>query len=656
MNENEYERLKEKGYVEDGVLKIPFSELTTMYTNTEAVTNNSSKERVDKTVVVTDSKNNSKRVSSIMMGYNKAGIILKDGNFVNSDELLIAMEQAVSSLDSGTVIINKKGERLTPEKMRELFEVATETAGKITIKEQNYKVDNQEARNWSVTSADGREFNKGVVFLGNDGIKLESGDYINLNDFLQALHEYVLLKPQDDKSFYPKPIQPAPKEEPPKEKTVRVTKKFKNRLGVWLASLALTITLLTSINVVDRYTEVVESVNRHFIEYQVEYEQLTEDDIQKMVDEKINTLEMGQDVKVNEGDTFYVDSTLKPGQSKTIGDEFVKEGKEAGDYRITGISIVDENGNVVAYIEDFSGKLNTPNLGKYIDEVCAKNNLDKNNISVRLHLGNNVDKTRLGWIDVTDLIGKDDLSDKMLEDIIKESAVYTGKVETDAQNITLDNGVIVSIRDENGKLLPPGSKVIGSDNLEYTINYLNQKTESFESVTQEKDGKMLEFNIENANLALAALPLATAIATAISNKKKNDKAQENPEFFKFENEENYQKFVEEFKKSKEEYEKKSKFSKMLKNIFYRKEVDIMQQLTQEQTKELYSVIMKHSGTDFPFSSDDKIEIKQGKIFVRYQNGTIEDITSIVIDDIKDIGRKNEIVEEGRLTDEIRRRH
>lgn len=653
---NEYEKLTEDGYTKEGNINLQTDNLTTMTTTTEAVSQDNNNARQDKTVIVNDRENHTKRVSSIMMGYNKAGIQLKDGEFVNADELLVALEQAVSSLEAGTIIINKKGEPLTEEKIQELFELAAEAAGKIVIKEQNQNITNQDANNWSVVSTDGREFKKGVVFLGNDGIQLTQGEYISKEEFLKALQEYMILKPPQETIPPIEETEKEEKEQKENKKTLRVTKKYKNKASAWLALSALLITLLLSLNIADKYVNIIETFQKHTIEYQIDLESLTEEEMQNLINQEINNLTLGETVEVKDGDEFYITSQTKDGESKTIGKEFSKEGKEAGQYKITGFSIVDKNGNVIAYIEDFNALLSAPNLGDFIKEVCEKNNLQHSDIEAIVHLGNNKDNTRLGWINVKKLIDSNDITQEMIESIVKDGTSFSGEIDAKENFITLDNGTTIQIKDANGNLITPGSTVIGSDGREYVINNLSEKTETNEIISQQKDGKKIVFDIQDANLALAAAPLIAAVGAAIANKKKNKNAQDNPEFFQFENDENYQQFLKEFQDEKAKYEKESSFGKMLKRIFYQKEVDIAQQLTTEQTEQLYTIIMQHNGKDYTINKEDKIEFKNGKIFLKQPNGSSQDITPFIMEDIKNIGKENETLSEGRLTDEIRRKH
>ena len=150
------------------------------------------------------------------------------------------------------------------------------------------------------------------------------------------------------------------------------------------------------------------------------------------------------------------------------------------------------------------------------------------------------------------------------------------------------------------------------------------------------------------NLGLGIVPLLGSAAYAVHNKRKNDYEQKNPKFFEFASSEDYYKFKREFEQAKDKYEKQSKFSQVLKRIFIRKEEDLMQRLTKEQSKELYEAIMKHANVDFVYGPNDKLDFKNGKIYVNYSDGHYMNITDIVMSDINMIGKDNEVVAKGRV--------
>ena len=138
------------------------------------------------------------------------------------------------------------------------------------------------------------------------------------------------------------------------------------------------------------------------------------------------------------------------------------------------------------------------------------------------------------------------------------------------------------------------------------------------------------------------------MAAHIATKKKNEEAEKEPSLFEFENEEEYQKFKKEFEEAKEKYEKTSGFKKMLKDLFYRKEVDLLQRLTEEQIQKLYAAIRNWHDGDYSYNPSDRIEFRNGKIIIIFQDGRTQDITDIVMPTIAPIGKENKPEAEGLL--------
>ena len=106
--DSEYERLIKEGYIEEGTLVVYVDDLTKMDLSPSEVKPDGVKgERQDKDVVVIDKQGRSKKVSSILLGKNKKQVQLGDGSFINSDELLEAIKEAVSRLKVLLLLIKK---------------------------------------------------------------------------------------------------------------------------------------------------------------------------------------------------------------------------------------------------------------------------------------------------------------------------------------------------------------------------------------------------------------------------------------------------------------------------------------------------------------------------------------------------------------------
>lgn len=646
----DYERLVKEGYIEAGTLVIQVDDITKLQLTSEEVKpEDSIQTRQDKGVVVVDKYGRMKKVSSLMFGYNKKGVELADGNFANADELLAAMQQAIDSLDKGTIIVDKKGKVLNPE---ELLQVVMETSGKIKIGDRAMGVTNQDSRYWSVTGANSDiEHNKGVVFLGNDKIELKSGEYVSVEELLAALNDYMIMKPKEVV------VEQTVKTE--ERKVVRVVHKYKDKLSRWLVLLSALLVLGSGFSLKDNVQtievpvevqqQIMQIVEADQLSYGIDGYELTYETFEQARKRIISQKTIGQDVYLEQGDTLYSNSHLT-GNKAVIGNGLRQE----GNYQISGVSIVC-NGHIYDYHVDLSIQNPGFEIGKFINKVCEENNLDLNQVQIRVHFGNSQNHTTTGWISLDKLIKEENIEKQL---VLEKTSTYDGIVEDfNGPTITINtlNGTTtIKVTDENGNLLAPGSTVIGSDGKQYVITDLSvTKTQIEKNVVvtetqmeqrQVVDGKKLSWRIQDCSLLIGIAPLLGAIASTVITKKKNDELEKNPTFFEFENEEQYQKFKREFEEAKLKYEKQSSFSKMLKNLFYRKEVDILQNLTEEQIQQLYSAIK----SNYAYSENDRVEFKNGRIIVTHQDGKTQDITDEVMPAIASIGKENKVVAEGLL--------
>ncbi|MDO4341517.1 MAG: hypothetical protein Q4C44_02095 [bacterium] len=632
---------------------------------------NSNSKREDRSTVIHGENGEEFTSSTIMMGYNKQNYKLGDGSFVSSKELVEAMKAAVAKYEPQTVIVHKKTGKVL--NIDEFIKMIKGAQGALILGDKSEKVENQDSRTIKIESADGRVANKGVLFLGNRGLKLATGEYVSLDEFNTAIKEYVAVTP---KTKEPEPVpvtEPVPTAEPKPEpkvteepKVARVTRKYRNRASMWLAILAALTVLLSGfkektnvgpVKVTDDIKDAIaqQNIRENNLYFNIGGTIYDYEPVSGTIQRTTEDLTMGGNLNVIDGQSFNTNS-LETGREKSIGGEFSKENKFAGDYRITGFSIV-KDGKILNFKEDLEGLDNTTKLKDVLDKTLADRNLNFEDVEIKIHLGKDGDSSRLGWIDVSEFINADTITDDMIKKVATKGVVDQGKITNfKGEYLTMSNGVSIKIVDVNGNLLPKGTTVIGSDSKEYTIENLELKTEEktldnnlqTDSSKDIEETKSLQWSVKNMNLGLGIVPLLGSVAFAIDNKKKNDQEQKNPKFFEFTNGEDYYKFKREFEQAKDKYEKQSKFSQMLKRIFIRKEEDLMQRLTKEQSKELYEAIMNHANKDFVYGPNDKINFKNGKIYITYSDGHFMDITDIVMSDIYNIGKDNEIVAKGRL--------
>ena len=673
IDNNEYENLVKAGYIEAGTLVIKVDDITRIELSPEEIKAAASKQgaRQDKAVVLIDKQGRMKKLSSLMFGYNKGQVQLADGSFANSDDLLAAMEAALNSLEEGSIVVDRKGKPINPQ---DLIRVVEEAAGKVKIGERSPKFPNQEARQWSVEGANSDvDHKKGVVFLGKDGAELKPGEYVSVDELMAAIAEYVIMKPKPEEVPDEDGI-PGDDEDKDKDKeptSVRVTKKYKNKLSRWLIMFMILATLLSGFRIKDKVVTVeedveVERIVMHMTEQQqlsfevdgVTYE-LTYETLEEAQKRMATEYKIGEEVVLQDGDTLYENSMLG-GQKAVIGSGL----RQAGNYAISGVSIV-YNGRVFSFYADLDVSNPGYDIGAFINKTCEENNLDLDDVQIRLHIGNTSDNTRTGWIDITELIKEDQVEKQVESQEMVVTANYDGVQENfNGSTIEIDtaNGkVTLNVVDANGNLLAPGSIVVGSDGKEYQIGSLNlstievmQEQTVTETVTQEKevvDGKKLTWSIQDCSLAVGIAPLVGAIAAEVATRKKNEESQKLPLLFEFEDDRDYQRFKTEFKEAKVKYEKSSNFGRMLKRIFFREEYHIMQNLTEEQVQEIYRTVRTMNNEAYRYTEGDRVEFRNGRIIIITKDNMMQDITEQVLPKIAHIGKDNPVEEEGLIIPE-----
>lgn len=673
--DSEYEKLIKEGYIEAGTLVVHVDDLAKMeissHVHEDMKREGARGERQDKSVVIVDKHGNRKRASHIPFGNNKKGVKLSDGSFMNSDELMAAMNEAISQLKPGTILVDRKGRFTTPE---ELLQVVNQAAGKILIGEIPGNIRNL-GRLVSVVGADSETVHrKGTMVIGPKSFDIGEGEFVNFEEFMKALNDYVIMYKGEETKKDPEPVpQPIePKTPTDKENDnpilVRVVRKYKNRLAAWLLLLALLATALTGFRKEIKYedqlvprsqivqmTRLVERENLHYHIQEMEYEDILETYQQFML-RNASELNIGDPFYLQDGDEFYETSSLT-GRKGIVGQGI----RKAGNYDVTGISIYCNNHYYGSFV-DLDASEAGYNLGTFINNTVTKYGLNYDELELRLHLGNSKDYTIAGWSNISSLIQEDEITPEVIGKKAVEGSTYDGVVTNFTGSTitidTLDGKVEIPVMDASGKLYEAGTTVYGSNGQEYIISDLEIVDETVrirESVTQTEYvneqvavGKKLTWRVQDCNLTVAIAPLLAALASYIATKKKNKEAEKNPNFFEFEDEAEYQKFKKEFEEAKEKYEKTSGFKKMIKDVFYRKEVDLLQRLTEEQIQALYAAIRNCHNGDYSYNPSDKIEFKNGKIIITFKDGRHQDITDIIMPSIAQIGKENSYETEGRL--------
>ena len=300
-----------------------------------------------------------------------------------------------------------------------------------------------------------------------------------------------------------------------------------------------------------------------------------------------------------------------------------------------------------------------PNVDVSLEEFLAQldvANYDMNNLCFSLHMG------KRGWVEANDLVkinGENvQLNVQELVEVAKKVATHKGTAPGDADfaNIAPEGEEPVWVKltdDETDELFPAGTVVEGKDGKQYIITSLERVTIENEQVVEGQEVESrLAWSITEVDLIPALLPLLAADGISVATAIKNKKNKENPNFFEFENDEDYLRFKDDFEKAREEYRSASKFGNLLKRIFIGEKYHISTDLTEEQVEEMYTTIRNSDNEDYTYNPNDQIRIMEGQVFAVHEDGTKTNITKTV----SHIGKDNPEGTKGLLTDEIVETH
>lgn len=416
----------------------------------------------------------------------------------------------------------------------------------------------------------------------------------------------------------------------------RVTNKVKNRLSIILASAALATAFAAPWAFIDKVNAEFSSVgtyeqvdnNKLNYEYILDY---TYDDI-------ISDINMGDSLYLNYGTSLYVDSE-KNGKEYLIG---TGKYRKEGNYEITGFSIV-VNGRYATAVTNLTGKNKNVNLGEFVNNYCKRNNLSIDDIEIMLHFGNDYDNTRIGWVPCEKVLG---------QVIVNKATNFKGTIDNlDANTnyITLDNGVNIPIKDDNGNYYQAGDIVVGSDGNRYKIGEFNlvetKVNNSINGVSNEiKACKKLSFSVDNISLfeyALFSSLVAAAAASIISTYKKNKELSKEPIF----DTANFPYGILMTEKEQNDY---ISFPDNVGKFFY-DEYSELRELYPDQINALYMAIQTLDSEKYKYSPTDKIRPpKDGRFSVLRIDGSIVDITIPLLEKIEELARRNDVVAKGEL--------
>ena len=472
--------------------------------------------RDDRTVHITPQNGEEKKTSSIMMGYNKQGIELENGEYVNFDEVSEAINKELQTDEPNVVYVSKKtGKKIAkPEVIEELFKDVIAVSNGLKISEDN-SIQNQNTARIAIEEyAKNKKHNKGVMMFGNEGIELPNGDYVLISEIESALENYVRMTPSEIIEIDEPTKGQDPKQKPKKEEKYRVIDRIKKKMTIIPIVIAIAGTLATGFKMEPTFTTEVVQNDRTEAIYMVD--ELHEKSEQELIDEaveRIQDIKTGDKIQTEEGLEYHESSTYKYGGANKSA-EFGGKYREAGEYNVDYISILNDGKIVqVKYNEGES-------LGENLKETADRLGVSISDLESYIHIGGPVS----GWVSTDDLVKFQ--VDKSLEDknVILETNKNIKVENKDFNGSTIsinENGTNVDLKvvDANGNLLKPGSIITGSNGVQYRIQDYNLEQKLDKEEKQVQTGEHLTWSIHNISSEVALLSgAASLIATKLSER------------------------------------------------------------------------------------------------------------------------------------------
>lgn len=502
------QREEEKKYTEE-TLSISTEGLSRLKLSSEPF----GKGRDDRGVVVTSSDGLTKKISSIMMGYNKDKIELENGDYVSWEEFEQALTTELNKNGENVTIISKKtGKQVsTAEMVEEIFKGVASKSSYITH-ESTDKISNQSAASVTIHSGE-NEYKKGIAMFGKDGLKLPNGEYLSEQEIMTAMEDYVKRTTLDPK---------VPVDEPKKEEKHTVIRRIVNRYPALFPLLTATAILISGFGNEAIIEQRMNTRYEQDLDYGVsQTQQIDTYENEGQVKQRIYSgIEIGKDMFVPHGTYYYGSSDYEYGGSNKHGIIGVTTNRPEGRYNIDYFSILSD-GKIIE-VEREKGV----DLYDTLEKTFEKTGKTLEDVEIKLHIGGPVS----GWLDVTDVVLKDEFEPKLIDSkiVLDEEHTYSDTIENfSGDTITVNDGekdIVINVKDEDGNFIKPGTTVVGSDGKEYQFTELEVEKEEIVDIEEVQTGTKVNWKLSNIDkkeqLAIAAIAVAEVLLLA--NKKKKE--------------------------------------------------------------------------------------------------------------------------------------
>lgn len=341
------------------------------------------KQKNDKRVDIIDPFGRNVRTSNILLGKNKYNILLEDGEYIPLKEIKNSLKKF---FDNPTRKIVCKGTKkvVSSKEASEKIIKMLKNSGEILVGTKHSKIKNQNTAKVYVKGKGHSSFiKKGVFLLGNKGIELSCGEYINTKELDEILNEFTILENSKGCSF---PF-------------------FKNKRRLKLGIYFLISAMLASVGIFIGKGE--KNSQKKYAFYQNYNMSFTEDEPIMETEEEIikrvtSQFQIGSKIEIKEGIKYYSSSDYMYNNksiSETIGNEIRSEGQ----YEINRLAILE--GQTIISTSNEPG--NT-----FYDQI--KDNLDNEedleSFDYRIHLTS----PETGWVNIQDLLDEKELTSKQI--------------------------------------------------------------------------------------------------------------------------------------------------------------------------------------------------------------------------------------------------
>lgn len=409
------------------------------------------KGRKDRGVIITDSNGKTMRTSNIMLG--RQNVEFNNGIYLSLEEIKKALKDYLVEIekDNKEVISKRTKKKVKSEELlNELKKMLNNSIEKIKLDGKVSNIKNQDSSSLKLKGKNETDYlHKASLMLGNRGIKLSNGEYIEESEIKKALNNYIIKKAS-----------------PPKQNKIYTVKRTKKKYP--LLTLLIPIIMAATLGLNSVQAESVKNIpeiNEAIVKVQSGYNK--EISNSEALQSAFATLNTGDSIIMEKGIQYHESSDYNYGGENKTG-KFGDGLRETGNYKLDYISIINKKTGDIIKVENNKNQ----NIGEFINKTLDQNNLNFSDVEVMIHIGGPVS----GWVnakDLTNLIENTKESNTIFK-IDKEYNVIE-KNFTGIITITLDNGskVDLNIIDKDGNLLPKNTIIIGSDGKEYRLNEIN---------------------------------------------------------------------------------------------------------------------------------------------------------------------------------------